>query len=104
MIRPGLEPGTFCVLDRCDNQLRHRTVFQGSTCNSLSSMGVQPDSTFRLSSVLKLLTRSGVRILYPASLPYPHYLDWLDIRLARNLVGVQRSTATGMNACDSGIS
>ena len=25
MIRPGLEPGTFCVLDRCDNQLRHRT-------------------------------------------------------------------------------
>ena len=26
MIRPGLEPGTFCVLDRCDNQLRHRTV------------------------------------------------------------------------------
>jgi hypothetical protein len=26
MIRPGLEPGTFCVLDRCDNQLRHRTA------------------------------------------------------------------------------
>ena len=25
MVRPGLEPGTFCVLDRCDNQLRHRT-------------------------------------------------------------------------------
>ena len=25
MIRPGLEPGAFCVLDRCDNQLRHRT-------------------------------------------------------------------------------
>ena len=28
MIRPGLEPGTFCVLDRCDNQLRHRTAYQ----------------------------------------------------------------------------
>ena len=28
MIRPGLEPGTFCVLDRCDNQLRHRTAFR----------------------------------------------------------------------------
>ncbi len=26
MVRPGFEPGTFCVLDRCDNQLRHRTV------------------------------------------------------------------------------
>ena len=26
MIRPGLEPGAFCVLDRCDNQLRHRTA------------------------------------------------------------------------------
>ena len=25
MVRPGLEPGAFCVLDRCDNQLRHRT-------------------------------------------------------------------------------
>ena len=25
MVRPGFEPGTFCVLDRCDNQLRHRT-------------------------------------------------------------------------------
>ena len=30
MIRPGLEPGAFCVLDRCDNQLRHRTVDKGS--------------------------------------------------------------------------
>ena len=28
MVRPGLEPGTFCVLDRCDNQLRHRTLFE----------------------------------------------------------------------------
>ena len=26
MVRPGFEPGTFCVLDRCDNQLRHRTA------------------------------------------------------------------------------
>jgi hypothetical protein len=26
MVRPGFEPGTFCVLDRCDNQLRHRTL------------------------------------------------------------------------------
>ena len=26
MIRPRLELGTFCVLDRCDNQLRHRTL------------------------------------------------------------------------------
>ena len=25
MVRPGFEPGAFCVLDRCDNQLRHRT-------------------------------------------------------------------------------
>jgi hypothetical protein len=25
MIRPRLELRTFCVLDRCDNQLRHRT-------------------------------------------------------------------------------
>ena len=30
MIRPGLEPGTFCVLDRCDNQLRHRTACHSS--------------------------------------------------------------------------
>ena len=29
MIRPRLELGTFCVLDRCDNQLRHRTVEDG---------------------------------------------------------------------------
>jgi hypothetical protein len=27
MVRPGFEPGAFCVLDRCDNQLRHRTSF-----------------------------------------------------------------------------
>ena len=26
MVRPGFEPGAFCVLDRCDNQLRHRTA------------------------------------------------------------------------------
>ena len=26
VIRPRLELGTFCVLDRCDNQLRHRTA------------------------------------------------------------------------------
>lgn len=26
LIRPRLELGTFCVLDRCDNQLRHRTT------------------------------------------------------------------------------
>ena len=26
MIRPRLELRTFCVLDRCDNQLRHRTM------------------------------------------------------------------------------
>ena len=25
VIRPRLELRTFCVLDRCDNQLRHRT-------------------------------------------------------------------------------
>ena len=29
MVRPGLEPGAFCVLDRCDNQLRHRTAPMG---------------------------------------------------------------------------
>jgi hypothetical protein len=34
MVRPGFEPGTFCVLDRCDNQLRHRTasILRGENC------------------------------------------------------------------------
>ena len=27
MTQPRLELGTFCVLDRCDNQLRHRALF-----------------------------------------------------------------------------
>ena len=38
MIRPGLEPGTFCVLDRCDNQLRHRTVLKWRLYLALASM------------------------------------------------------------------
>lgn len=27
LVSPGFEPGTFCVLDRCDNQLHHETIF-----------------------------------------------------------------------------
>ena len=58
MIRPGLEPGTFCVLDRCDNQLRHRTVVFGlsfhvpdQTCFVLRNSGM-PE---RLHLALRLL-------------------------------------------------
>ena len=39
MIRPGLEPGTFCVLDRCDNQLRHRTLRNRVASGSIVSRG-----------------------------------------------------------------
>ena len=46
MIRPGLEPGTFCVLDRCDNQLRHRTA---SHCSRWNLLQVQPPATLNLS-------------------------------------------------------
>ena len=35
MIRPGFEPGTTCVLDRCDNQLRHPTLIDKKTSVTL---------------------------------------------------------------------
>ena len=35
MIRPRLELGTFCVLDRCDNQLRHRTDRENAVPSNL---------------------------------------------------------------------
>ena len=39
MVRPGFEPGAFCVLDRCDNQLRHRTslILLGVNCPKTGS-------------------------------------------------------------------
>lgn len=41
MIGPGLEPGTFCVLDRCDNQLRHPTLLKGSSQKTLLERPIQ---------------------------------------------------------------
>ena len=45
MIRPGLEPGPFCVLDRCDNQLRHRTVCLVPLHDHGEGRGQEPIST-----------------------------------------------------------
>ena len=42
MIRPGLEPGAFCVLDRCDNQLRHRTLDAISLLDHCKLVGFHP--------------------------------------------------------------
>jgi hypothetical protein len=46
MVRPGLEPGAFCVLDRCDNQLRHRTLSRAepSFTSLLALLIVKPAS------------------------------------------------------------
>ena len=32
MFSPGIEPGTFCVLDRCDNRYTTKTGLSGKEC------------------------------------------------------------------------
>ena len=65
MIRPGLEPGTFCVLDRCDNQLRHRTASQvRALFNDPSPLSRSPCLPPRIVVSRKRLTNSrGPRTL-----------------------------------------
>ena len=41
MIEPRLELGTFCVLDRCDNQLRHPTLLKGASQKTLLERPIQ---------------------------------------------------------------
>ena len=54
MVRPGFEPGTFCVLDRCDNQLRHRTasrIFRElNNTHSHDQVHTCPHTPFKLNS------------------------------------------------------
>ena len=35
MFSPGIEPGTFCVLDRCDNRYTTKTRWQWREANSI---------------------------------------------------------------------
>ena len=53
MSRPRIELRTFCVLDRCDNQLRHRPMleFHCVLCHGIPIFALSP-SPFRCSAAL----------------------------------------------------
>ena len=62
MIRPGLEPGAFCVLDRCDNQLRHRTACSPPPLDRDENQQAYDETRYQTdASVSRLVKIHGIR-------------------------------------------
>ena len=78
MFSPGIEPGTFCVLDRCDNRYTTKTCWGEKGELLLVSQSVRPSVTltfFQLTGQYSQTDRQSVSVTTVATLQLSSSLD-----------------------------